>query len=189
MLGSTLDDLMLLDDTTSTNILENPKNLVNQVSKNGNNLEIKPAREFTHNKVLTTEERVLIGTLAKTGLDSQKNIAEEFNINQAQVSYLKNSRVNNLANPTYKEHPELRQALDNKLSEVQEKSLNLLTRALGISEDKIDAVNAKDASIIALNAARVISNVAPRSTEESKINIVMYAPRQKELKEYEVEEI
>lgn len=175
-------------------ILNNPKNLVNQFERDNNcNLIIKEKVYNDTNvgqKRLTTEERVLIGTMARAGLGSTKDIAKEFDIDADTVSNYKAGRTTFTSHPDFKPNPELEEKILGKLDIVQERAIELLLNSIGvITPEKLAKLNAKDASVVASNASKIVQNCAPQVMNDNRIQVVMYAPKQKELKDYEEVEV
>jgi len=181
---------MLFTEEQSDIILNNPKNLVNQVENVDSKIQIKPVitgGKILGHKDLTTEERILIGTVARAKLSSVNELAEEFNLNRRHVSNLSLGRTTYTSTPAFKPHPELEAAIKDNLGIVQEKAIDLLLRSIGvITDEKLAKTSAKDASSIAANASKIVSNCMPKETQDNRIQVVMYAPRQKELKEFDV---
>jgi len=176
---------MIFTEEQAEIILTNPKNLVNQVSNNGSKLEIreKPTNKG-HTRQFSDEERVLIGTVARAGLGTQAEIAEEFGVSKHQVSDLSNGRVCPPCHPRFVPHPELEEKILGKLNEVEEKAIDKLMASLGvITEEKLNECSAPQASVVASNMSKIVSNCRPQVQDNRKM-IVMYAPRQKSLEDF-----
>jgi hypothetical protein len=182
---------MLFTEEQSDIILNNPKNLVNRFEKNNHSrIEVIKHGGSNGGKVLTTEERVLIGTVARAGLGTGQELADEFGVTRTTVQNLKAGRVSSPAGPRYQPHPELEEQITGKLSIVETKALDVLMNALGvITPDKLAKTNAKDASTIAVNASKIVQNCAPQSVSDNRIQVIMYAPKLKDLKEYDVVDV
>jgi hypothetical protein len=116
-------------------------------------------------------------------------IAAEFGISHQQVDNYRNGRVSTLAKPTYKDHPELREGIDNLLEPVREKALHVFKNSLGfITDQKLQKTTAKDASAVAANMSKIVQNVQPIVQDQRQV-LVIYAPKQKELDDFEVIDI
>jgi len=178
---------MIYTEQEADKILTNPRNLVNQISSNNGKLEIK---EIKHNKGhtrnLADEERVLIGTIARAGLGKNAEIAEEFGVTATTVSDLSHGRVCSPAHPRFVPHPELEEKILGKLNEVEEKAIEKLIDSLGvITPEKLNECSAPQASVVASNMSKIVSNCRPQVQDNRKM-IVVYAPRQKSLEDFNV---
>jgi len=181
---------MIFTEEQAEKILTNPRNLVNQISSNNGKLEI---REIKHNKghtrSLADEERILIGTVARAGFGTREEIAHEFNVTETTVSDLSHGRVCSPAHPRFVPHPELEEKILGKLNEVEEKAIEKLMDSLGvITPEKLNECSAPQASVVASNMSKIVSNCRPQVQDNRKM-IVMYAPRQKSLEDFNVVDI
>ena len=181
---------MIYTEQEADKILTNPRNLVNQISSNNGKLEIK---EIKHNKghtrSLADEERVLIGTIARAGLGKNDEIAEEFGVTATTVSDLAHGRVCSPAHPRFVPHPELEEKILGKLNQVEEKAIEKLMDSLNIiTPEKLNECSAPQASVVASNMSKIVGNCRPQVQDNRKM-IVMYAPRQKSLEDFNVVDI
>lgn len=183
---------MLYTEEQVETILTNPKNLVNQFEKNisSSTLEVKDKEYSSRGISRTTEERVLIGTIARAGLGTVQEVADAFGVGHESVENYKMGRTTRVSEPLYKPHPELEERIVKNLDIVQERAVDVLLRSLGvITDEKLAKASAKDASSIAANASKIVQNCAPQIAQDNRIQVIMYAPKQKELKDYQTVEI
>ena len=184
---------MIFTEEQSETILTNPKNLVNQFEKNESSSRIEQINRFGNGRTnghFTTEERILIGTVARAGLGTQKEIAAEFDVHRQYVGNLKYGRLTQPTSATFKPHPELEAAIAKQTSNIEEKAIDLLMRSMGvISDEKLEKTSAKDASTIALNASRIVQNCRPDSVQDNRLQVVLYAPKLKTIEDFKVVEI
>lgn len=191
---------MLYTEEQSDVILNHGGNVSKRVEKHVEKTAVEPAVESNiiikqpeknpniGNRT-TFAEKVFLGTLAGSGV-SCSAIEKEFNISREQVNCYRNGRTNNLSNKHHVPHPELEAAVKGSLDVVTEKAVDLLMRSIGvITDEKLAKASARDASSIAANASRIINNCTPKEVSDNRVQIVMYAPRQKELREFDSIEI
>jgi hypothetical protein len=181
---------MIFTEEQAEVILTNPKNLVNQIESTNGKLEIKEIKHNNgHKRTLPNEERVLIGTIARAGFGTNDEIAEEFGVTATTVNDLKHGRVCSPAHPRFVPHPELEEKILGKLNEVEEKAIDKLMASLGvITEEKLNECSAPQASVVASNMSKIVSNCRPQVQDNRKM-IVMYAPRQKSLEDFNVVDV
>lgn len=181
---------MLYTEEQSNTILENPKNLTNQFEKNEVTSQVQKKAYGGGPHKFNMDERVLIGTLARAGLGNSMELSAEFNLSHDQVNNLKQGRTSAINDTHYKPNLELEERILGKMNDVSNRAIEVLMNSLGvITPEKLSEVSAKDASVIASNASRVIQNCAPQVQQDNKINVIMYAPRVKEINEYKVVDI
>lgn len=95
------------------------------------------------------------------------------------------------AEPTgEKVNSELEKHIEEKVEASKDRALDKLMDALDLmDEDKLKRCNARDLSSIASNMSNIAHGGKDRNAAGAGIQIVVYAPRQKELKEYEYVDI
>lgn len=130
-------------------------------------------------KSLSQDESNEIAIRARLG-ERQETLAEEFNITQPNVSYLKNGK-------TKKVNEEV---VDKVVSEVRDKALERLMKSLNlITDDKLSGCSARDLSVIASNMGRVVEKTMPKSESSDTVNFIVYAPELRQEKSFPSVEI
>lgn len=124
--------------------------------------------------------RELAGAAAH--VDTAKNVAAAFDISQSQVNQYK------VGNTSPQHHsPDLKAKVDKQVSKARDLALDKLMLSLGLlTQDKLEKVNARDASTIAANMARIVEKTTPVVPQNNNLQIVFYAPNLKQEKDYEV---
>ena len=109
-------------------------------------------------------------------------VARETGYSEREVKYLKIAEPNQNG----KVNQELANRIDEKMDEVRDKALERTMEALGLlDEEKMEKCNAKDLSVVAANMSKVASNTGHQGNIGAQLNVIVYAPRQKELKEFD----
>ena len=166
---------MLIELEQAAERLESPDNIVNRLDiqpiPKGGNPYGRHGRPF--------EEKVNAGALAH--IKTSREVAEETGYSARQVRSLK------IASPDQSTiDKELASAIDQKLDQCRDKALDRLMESLGLlNDEKMEKCNAKDLSAVAANMSKVASNSSRAGVAGNQFNVVIYAPRQKELKEFD----
>jgi len=147
-----------------------------------NKLEVKPIQKGgnpygRHGRPF--EEKVNAGALAH--IKTSREVAEETGYSARQVRSLK------IASPDHQTlDKKLANAIDQKLDQCRDKALDRLMESLGLlNNEKMEKCNAKDLSAVAANMSKVAANSSRAGVAGNQFNVVIYAPRQKELKEFD----
>lgn len=185
---------MIYTEKQASIILNHRNNLSNIVEKDSHDkLVIKKIKHGGggNHKSLSTEERVMIGSLARAGLGTHQEIADELGVARSTVINASQGRTTFSTHPRFVPHPELEEKILNKLEPVREKALERLMKSLDVITDaKLEDLDAKDASVVAGNMSKIVVNTMPKNeNNDNRIQIVMYGPKQKDLKEFDVVEI
>lgn len=149
-------------------------------------------REMRGDLEYTTAERSLSAALSQ--IDSQANVARMLGASTSQVQNWAHGRTGREGqNGKYdnsKVRPELVNATREKLGKIRDVAMERLLATLGvITDDDLSELDAKDASIVASNLARVVEKATPREELDGKrANIVMYMPTQMNIEQYNVVE-
>lgn len=124
--------------------------------------------------------RELAGAAAHT--EPAKEVAKAFDISQSSVNQYK------IGNTSPKHHdPDLKAKVDQRVSKVRDLALDKLMLSLGLlTTDRLEKVNARDASTIAANMAKVVEKTTPQQVNNQNLQIVFYAPNVRQEKDYEV---
>lgn len=120
------------------------------------------------------------------GNQTRTQIAQKYGVQVSTVSDIANNvrRVPDSARSVEQEKVDL--ALD----AVREKAIDKLMAGLGqITEEKVQAHNAKDISVICANMARVVQQTIPQEKTAQQINLVVYTPELRAEKNFDVVEI
>src|SRR5579864_2703411 len=185
---------MIYSEEQADIILNHGNNLSNRVEKDSHDKlvikEIQHGTEHKTQKKLETEELVLIGSMARAGFGTGQEIADAFNVSRSKVVDASFGRTSSPAHPRFTPHPELEEKILDKLTPVREKALEKLMKSLDcISDEKLLDLGAKDASVVAGNMSKIVVNTIPAVREGNRVQIVMYGPKQKELKDFDVVEV
>lgn len=196
--------MLIIDEERANSILNNSENLVNKLSvKNGSPSEVRKETEVknfevktishgggVHKDRLTEEERIMIGAVARAGLGTLQEVADEFRISKQHAFNLSHGRVDTPGLQTV-DHSDLKAHIENRLKPIQDKAIDKLMESLGLlSPEKMDKCGAKDLSTISANLSKVVSNTMPKDVnQDNRTQIVMYAPKMKDVDEFKVVEI
>jgi predicted transcriptional regulator len=127
--------------------------------------------------------KVLAGSLSRTKLDTQSNIAKEFGISQAEVSHIKRGNPNAVS-------PKVESQIESKLLEVKDSAVDRLMKSLGcITDEKLESE--KDVgklSSVAANLSRVIDR-SQSGTHAGVVQLNIYAPQIKEESRFKTLEV
>ena len=178
---------MLLTKSQLDSRLSSKDNLINKMK---DKLEIRPllhggAKLDGTASRLSFEEQVLVGSTSR--LIGSKNTSDMFNISRTHAKNLALGQLDYASGPK----KELAERIYGKLSDVRDKAVERLMESLELlDEEKMKSCNAKDLSAVAANMARVVDRTIPKESNEiNRLNLVVYAPRLKEVKEFEMVEV
>lgn len=168
---------MFITEQQASQRLGNPENIAS------NNSPVRPLHNGGRNvgdKNVPSFIRELAGAAAH--VDTSKNVAAAFDVSQSQVNQYK------IGNTSPKHHdPALKSAVDSQVTKARDLALDKLMLSLGLlTPDKLEKVNARDASTIAANMARIVEKTTPQQSQGPNLQIIFYAPNVKQEKDYEV---
>lgn len=182
---------MLITKEQAEKRLNSPKNLINTIEHNGGKLIVKEIikggnRLRTPN--LTNEERALVAVTAIT--TNGPSTAEAFGVSKDAVKNWRLGRTKRPAQLAGVNHPELEQAIEDRLGIVRDKALDKLMESLGlIDKDKLDKQSALNLSTISNNLASVVSKTFAKETARSSaVNVIVYSPPVKDISNFKVVE-
>ena len=156
---------MLISEEELNRRLASPKNLVNS-------LHVVKSISRKYSPRAPESLRVVAGTLAHID-GSVPAVAREMGLSARQVEVAKKLP-----------------AVKTSVERVQDLALDMLIDSLGLlTPERVCEEKAKDISAIAANLSRVYSNVRPASAEENRTQILIYAPRQRSVEDFEVVEV
>lgn len=174
-------------------IIKNDKNLINRAERNPSNLEIRKIQHGgSKNGNLTMEERIVIGSAARAGLGTHQELANEFGVSKSAVDNYSVGLIERAGNSDASYSPgfNLKEGIEKQLSPIRERAIEKLIQSLDvITPEKLDKLKPKDASIVASNMSKILSNTLGTTINDNRVQIVMYGPEQKKLKEFEVVEV
>ncbi len=85
---------------------------------------------------------------------------------------------------------DLKEKTDQKMVEIRDEAVTKLMLAMGmIGSENLSRCNARDLSIVASNMSRVVERTLPKEANSNNLNLVVYAPQQKSLGDFEVVEV
>jgi hypothetical protein len=165
--------------------LASGKNLVNSLPTNGSH---PPRASLVETKVLLLgrSERKKIPDLLKAKLgtlahfENQHKLEEEFGVSQPVISKAKNGKVGG---------SDIQDRINMNLGLVRDKALEKLMSTLGlIDEAKLMDQDAKGLAHVASSLSRVVKDTAPAEigSGDTKVQVVVYAPQQKDERKFEV---
>lgn len=139
---------------------------------------------------LSQSERTRIKTDATTASidkhETRTEIAQKFGVRVSTISDIANGVRRVEDSPRSAEQEKVDLALD----AVREKAIDKLMAGLGhITDEKVQAHNAKDISVICANMARVVQQTIPQEKTAQQINLVVYTPELRAEKNFDVVEI
>jgi hypothetical protein len=137
----------------------------------------KKGREFGKSN-MPTFLRTQIAVLSH--FENQKDVAKEFSTTQPHVSNIKNGK-----------HEQDLDAVEQVLGKVRDVALEKLMASMGLLDsDKLSACSARDLSGIAANMSKVVEKTLPKQQNQvAQVNLVIYAPAQKEESSFRTIEI
>ncbi len=131
--------------------------------------------------------RKLIGSTAiAEGNKEAKELAEEFDISDSSVSAYKKGAT---STATYHEpNQELVKHTNSARTKISEAAQKILLASIdSITPEKLAAAKLREVAGVARDMSAVVKNIEPSSEEaSSNVQFVLFAPRVKEEKEYEV---
>lgn len=85
---------------------------------------------------------------------------------------------------------ELKEKTEEKLKVIRDEAVKKLMLAMGmITPDKLEKCEARDLSIVAGNMSKIVERTIPKESSTNTVNLVVYSPQQKSLRDFEVVEI
>jgi len=176
-------------DLTKSFIVKDPgvalqeKGLSPQYRENISDVLPDGRREIRENLEYTTAERSLAAALSR--IDTIENVSKVTGASVRQISNWRDGKASWNGKP----HPELMQETNKKLGKIRDVAMDKLLITLGIIKDeKLEELGQKDLSIVAGNLARVVEKTLPREENASGANVILYAPTQMNVEEYNVVE-
>lgn len=167
--------------------LTSRKNLVNSLPTNGSSAsaaaalavetKVMPSGRSGNGKIPDLL-KVKLGTLAH--FENQRDLAEEFGVSQPVISKAKTGKVGG---------PDIQERINTNLGLVRDKALEKLMSTLGlIDEGKLLDQDAKGLAHVASSLSRVVKDTAPAeiSSRDTNVQVVVYAPQQRDEKRFEV---
>ena len=184
---------MILADEKALERLNSENNLANRFARS-----VKAARgadnvKYKHTHYLPTyrrghaeskdnlpvETRNEIAIRARSGMETQEEIAADYGISQQNVSAIATGKTSS--------EPEV---VGKALDKIRDKALDRLLASLGfLTDDKLSGCDAKDLSQIAANVSRVVEKTTPKVDEGSKVQVVVYAPQVRQEEKYKIIEV
>ena len=172
--------------------LDSSKNLVNSLPANGTSVHAKPTENCT--TVVPLQQgrsgrpkipdflKVKVGTLAHT--ESQKGLSKEFGVSEAVISKTKTGKVGG---------QNIQDRISENLGFARDLALERLMSTLGlIDETKLMDQDAKGLASVASSLSKVVKDTAPVETagaREAGVQVLIYAPQQREEKKFEVVDV
>lgn len=181
---------MLLNAKQAEERLNSPNNLANkiksfresrklQLDEPSSTLSVSPGRQLPR---LPESAKNEIIERANSGSVRQKDLAQEFGVTQAAVSYLKRT-----AEAERQSSPEQERFLENSIKDLANQKM-LLAMGL-ISEEKLEKMKATDLANVSAAMAKVVSSVSPKQQIGAQINLVVYSPEVRSESSYKIVEI
>ena len=192
---------MLLNDKQAEERLNSPNNLANriaafrqskklQLDEPSSTLSVSAGRQLPR---LPSQVREEIIERASTGLERQKDLAQEFGVTQAAVSYLKrtseeSASIQSVCPPNQAvSTPEQEKFLESSIKDIASQKM-LLAMGL-ITEDRLEKMKATDLARISSDMAKVVRDVSPKVQSGTQINLVVYSPEVRSESSYKIVEI
>lgn len=129
---------------------------------------------------LTESERTEIAIRARSGSESQTQIARAMDVNVLTVGNIHHGKVKGIDE----------EKVEKVINQVKDRALDRLMQSLGLlTDDKLSGCSAKDLSVIASNMGRVVEKIQTKVETPDNINFIIYAPELKQEKSFDVVEI
>ena len=203
---------MLFDSQTADALVSSEDNLINRLSKldltqkfipkevsrenlspqsRDNTSEVSPdgRRDMRKDLEYTTAERSLSAALSH--IDTAENVSKLTGASVVSVRRWKQGITD--GNTPFAEAPrktELVNGTRRELNKIRDVAMEKLLKTLNvIGDDDLKQLNAKDASIVAGNLSKVVEKTLPKEDErDNRPTVVMYAPTQMNIENYNVVE-
>lgn len=177
---------MQLNEEQAKERLASPDNLANRLAAfragrkkvlDENVLSVSAGRQLPR---LPDEVKQEIVERAASGTERQKDIAVEYGITQADVSYLKRS--------SNERERESASALEKS---IKDQACEKMMLAMGlITQEKLEKLKVRDLSNVSTAMAKVLNVVAPKNANQAPlVNLVVYAPEVRDEKSFKIVEI
>ena len=181
---------MLITKDQMEQRLSSPDNLANQLCSRSHSMKVEHLNRGgekvrgQEKLTYTNEERALVG--AVTRLTTIKDSVRAFGVGKTSAHLWSQGRTaNHYGEPI--ERPELKQAIEGRLGIVRDKALDKLLDTLGVLKtEKVEQCNPVQISSIAANLSTVVTKTMPSNVNISGSNVVLYAPRQRKIEDFDV---
>lgn len=174
---------MLLSDDDILERVDSPNNLINRLTV------IKMRGTGSRGPATPMEIRKVVAVLANEG-NKQADIADAFDITGSNTSLYANGRIGNSHGPKNEELKETIAKVNLKKVAVEDKAIDALLETLEIMKPQLaDVTKPKVLSSIAKDMASVAKDMRGGRPEEEKnrnVHLHIYAPKMKELDDYEI---
>ncbi len=161
---------MLIDTEELKRRVGSDRNILNNLARDTS--VHRPAHPSVKRARIPTPLKVVAGVLARQ--EGNVTAAREFGISTSTVSRAKLGSDRSVAD-----------AVDEASSRIRDLALDKVMASLGIiDEEKLENCGAKDASIIAKNLAFVAERMSPQTKSGTTVQLVVYAPQQREERQY-----
>lgn len=164
---------MFISPTELERRLKSENNLTNKLRvRNENDL-----KRVNRPRLPNTAIRAVVGSLAEQGVPP-KDISQAFGVSKNQIKSAEITKV-----------PDVASAREKTVEKVREMALDRMLVSLGLMDNtKLENCTAKDLSAVASNLSRVIDRTSQRDAGD-RLQLIIYAPQQKEEKDYKVVDI
>lgn len=157
--------------------LKSSDNLINKLR-----VEDKPRHPGNSVGRQSYGQELQVKAAAEAHFKSAKVVSAETGISVRQVECLKSGSTDGRS-----QNQALIDLTRQRLDAARDTALDKLMLTLGlISLDKLEKSDGKDLSTIAANMSKIALNATPEMRQGSNVNILVYAPRQKDIEDFEI---
>ena len=167
---------MNIDKAELDRRIASTKNVVNRLNGKPTTVHKPIEKPNVRGPNVPTEVKVVAGALAVQ--TSVREASEALDVSMGVVREAKNSS-----------NPEVKQGVSDALERVRDLALDKLMNSLDLmTNEKLNEGSAKDLAVVAANMSRVVEKTSPRA-EAANVQLVVYAPQQRQEKQYKVVDV
>lgn len=163
-------------------------NLIKARLQNPGNLVIKHRNTSNKGAKFSHEEKVFIGTLARTV--GAREVERQFNVSQAAASDFARGVSSVYTGENKKLREDVEAAVNDTVKQVSDKAVDILMSSLGvITPDKLQSAKITDAARIAKDMSSIAANMRPKEAPGGLnfgLQVVINAPVQKQVRDYDI---
>lgn len=147
------------------------------------NVTILPLHPHKGRPALSDAERAAIGVAAV--LTSPAQAARDFGVSS--TTAMRAAEGKNAAGVM---HPAVQSQIQTRLDKVADQAIDRLTAALNnLTDKKIGDEKGTGIAKIASDMANIVEKITPKNREADNVQVIIYAPQQRDISEYEVVDV
>jgi transcriptional regulator with XRE-family HTH domain len=165
---------------------DNAINIIHKITGKGQHRSAARTEGSTNR---TTAERAMIGLTAK--FDTIENTANMFGVSKSSVTaYKKGVTTHNKETASEISNQELRVSITEKSDKIAESAVDKLMGALNlIQPELLEKRPVREIASVAVSLANVFDKVRPQTDKPAAAQVIIFAPGQRNLEEYNVVEV